>query len=66
MTRLDRPLHREVQVGDVAYTLTIDPDGLKLLDKGRRKGKELNWQALVNGHAALAVALQASLQERDR
>ena len=37
-TKLDKPVRREVTVGDVAYTLTIDPDGLKLVQKGHRKG----------------------------
>jgi hypothetical protein len=62
-TKLDKPVRREVAVGDVAYTLTIDPDGLKLVQKGHRKGHELRWQDIVNGDAAIAAALQGSLQE---
>ena len=61
MTRLDKPLRRELLIDDVAYTLTIDPDGLKLTGKGRRKGIELAWRDLVSGDAALATALQASV-----
>lgn len=61
MTPLDKAIRRELQVGDEMYTLTIDPSGLKLVLKGRRKGLELQWTALVNGDAALAAALQASL-----
>lgn len=64
MTPLDKPLRRELEVDGRAYTLTIDPDGLKLVEKGRRKGITLAWQDLVNGDAALASALQASLQGR--
>lgn len=60
MTRLDKPIRRELQVGDDAYTLTIDPEGLKLVLKGHRNGTELRWQDLVSGDAALAAALQAS------
>ena len=60
-TVLDKPLRRELQVGDTAYTLTISPEGLKLVEKGRRKGIELAWSALVSGDAALAAALQASV-----
>ena len=60
MTRLDKPIRRELQIGDDAYTLTIDPEGLKLVLKGHRKGTELRWQDLVSGDAALAAALQAS------
>lgn len=60
-TALDKPLRRELQVGDATYTLTISPDGLKLVEKGKRKGIELAWTALVSGDAALAAALQASV-----
>ena len=49
MTKLDKPLRREVQIGEKAYTLTIDPDGLKLVEKGHRKGTEVSWSSLVNG-----------------
>lgn len=61
MVRLDKPMRREVVVGDEAYTLTIDPAGLKLVQKGRRNGVVLEWKDLVSGDAALATALKASL-----
>jgi hypothetical protein len=61
-TKLEKPLKREIQVGGKPYILTISPEGLKLVPKGRRKGQELAWNALVSGEAALAVALNASLQ----
>ncbi|NUS60356.1 MAG: hypothetical protein HOQ01_05360 [Lysobacter sp.] len=63
MTKLDKPMRRELQVGDQLYTLTIAPEGLKLVEKGRRKGIELAWSALVNGDAALASALQAAVAD---
>ena len=62
MTPLDKPLRREVRIDGQPYTLTIDPEGLKLVPKGKRKGLELKWTELVSGDAALAVALRASLQ----
>lgn len=61
MTPLDRPLKRSLAVGDETYTLTIDPQGLKLVEKGRRKGLELCWSDLLNGDAALAAALNAAV-----
>jgi len=61
MTKLDKPIRRELQIGEQLYTLTIAPDGLKLVEKGRRKGIELAWTALVSGDAGLAAALQASV-----
>jgi hypothetical protein len=47
-------------IGDKAYTITIAPEGLKITEKGHRKGIELKWPDLVNGNAGLAAALQAS------
>lgn len=61
MTPLEKPLRRMVTVGDKAYTLTIDPQGLKLVEKGHRKGLELDWTDLLNGDAALAAALNAAM-----
>ncbi|MDQ3287289.1 MAG: hypothetical protein M3Q42_03330 [Pseudomonadota bacterium] len=60
-TKLDKPLRREIDIEGKPYTLTIDEDGLKLVEKGRRKGHELRWRDIVNGDAALAAALSASL-----
>ena len=60
-TKLEKALKREVQIGDAAYMLTIDPQGLKLVVKGKRNGLELTWQSLVSGDAALAAGLNASL-----
>lgn len=63
---LDKPLKRALQVGKDEYTLTISTEGLKLVPKGHRKGIELRWEDLVSGDAALAVALNASLDARSR
>ena len=60
-TPLTGPLKRALDIEGEPYTLTIDPQGLKLVAKGHRKGYALEWSALVNGAAALATALTASL-----
>ncbi len=60
-TKLEKPLRREISIDGEAYMLTITPEGLKLVPKGKRKGHELAWKALVSGEAALATALNASL-----
>lgn len=59
--KLDKPLRREIEIDDRPYTLTIDPEGLKLVEKSHRKGHELRWRDIINGDAALAAALSASL-----
>jgi hypothetical protein len=61
MTRLDKPLKRELRLKGGPHVLTIDPDGLRLTKKGRRKGIEIAWKDLVSGEAAMAVALNASV-----
>jgi hypothetical protein len=61
-TKLDKALKREIQIDGKPFMLTITPEGLKLVPKGKRKGQELSWSALVSGEAALATALNASLQ----
>jgi len=60
-TKLDKILKRELDVNGEPYILTLSPEGLKLVPKGKRKGHELAWTDLVSGQAALAAALQASL-----
>jgi hypothetical protein len=47
------------------YVLTISPQGLKLTLKKKRNGLELKWADLVDGEAALATALNASLGRLD-
>jgi hypothetical protein len=61
-TKLEKALKREVDVNGEAYMLTISPEGLKLVPKGKRNGHELAWKDLVSGGAALATALNASIE----
>jgi len=63
MTKLEGTLRRELEIEGKAFTLAISPEGLKLTPKGHRKGHELRWKDLVSGEAALATALNASLQD---
>lgn len=60
-TLLDKTVKREVRVKGRSYIVSLSPVALKLTPKGKRKGLELAWDALVSGDAALAVALNASL-----
>ena len=61
MTPLQKPLKRLLTINGQDYVIAISPDGLKLTPKGKRKGIELQWEALVSGEAALAVALHATV-----
>lgn len=61
MTPLEKELRRELVIDGKPWTLIIGPESLKLVEKGKRKGLVLQWADLVNGDAALAAALQASV-----
>jgi hypothetical protein len=61
MTPLHSTLKRSLTIDGRGYVLTLTEAALKLTLKGRRNGIELPWTQLVNGEAALAVALHASL-----
>jgi hypothetical protein len=58
-TRLQESLKRELEVNGELYMLTISPERMKLVPKGKRKGHELPRKDLISGQAALAVALSA-------
>ena len=60
-TKLNSAFKRELEVNGEKYPLTLTPEGFKLVQKGKRKGIELSWAAIVGGEAALATALNASV-----
>ena len=62
-TKLEKALKREITVHGKPFVVTISPDGLKLVGKGRRKGLDLSWDDLTSGDAALATALNASVAQ---
>jgi hypothetical protein len=64
-TVLDKALKRQVTVDGVEYTVAVDPEGLRLTGKGKRRPEvELRWRDLLSGDAAMAVALNASLSKQ--
>ena len=64
-TVLDKTLKRQVSVDGVDYMVALDPEGIRLTQKGKRRAEvELRWRELVSGEAAMAVALNASLASR--
>ncbi len=61
-TKLEKPLKREINIAGEPHILMITPEGLKLTQKGKRKGLELQWKDLLSGDAGLAAALRASVE----
>lgn len=60
-TPLHSTLKRALTIDGRDYVVTLTEATLKLTLKGKRNGVELPWAQLVNGEAALAVALHASV-----
>ena len=61
-TKLDKALKREVDVNGVAYMVTLSPDGLKVVEKGKRKGTELTWEQIIRGDVTLTQDLKDSIE----
>ena len=60
-TKLDKAIKRELVQGDKTYTVTIAPEGIKVVEKGRRNGKELSWASIISGDATLNEDLKLSV-----
>jgi hypothetical protein len=61
-TKLDKPIRRELERAGVLFTVTISPDGIRVVEKGKRKGRELTWDAIISGEAELEQALRVSVE----
>jgi hypothetical protein len=64
-TKLEKTLKREIDVDGKAYMLAISPEGLKVTEKGRRKGQELSWKGLLNGQSAAPSAALGGAAEAE-
>ena len=52
-TKLDKSIKRELEHQGKLYTITIAPDGVKVVEKGKRNGPHVSWSRIINGDAAL-------------
>lgn len=59
--KLDKPIKRELDLAGETYTVTISPEGVRIVPKGRRKGHEITWQTIISGDAELTQQLRISL-----
>lgn len=46
-TKLDKTLKREIEIDGQAYMVALSPEGVKLTQKGFRKGPELTWKQIL-------------------
>ena len=64
-TKLDKLLKREIDIDGKPYMVTLSPDGVKLTEKGKRKGQGVSWKGLINGESATALSLSGGASESD-
>jgi hypothetical protein len=60
-TKLEKTIKRELELDGRLYTIQVGPDGLKVTEKGKRKGQELSWRSIISGDASLAQDLNVSV-----
>ena len=61
-TKLDKPLKREIEVNGVPFTVTLSASGIKVVEKGKRKGTELTWERILRGDVTLGQDLADSIE----
>jgi hypothetical protein len=59
-TKLDKTIKRELEHQGKLYTVTIAPDGVKVVEKGKRNGPHVSWGSIINGDATLNENLNIS------
>lgn len=64
-TKLDKPLKREVTIDGAPYTVTITPDDIRIVEKGKRTGQTISWRDLRGGGPGLTRDLEQSLARPD-
>jgi hypothetical protein len=60
--KLEKTIKRELEMDGHTYTIAIAPEGVKVTEKGKRKGREISWRSIINGDAQLAEELKMSLE----
>ena len=60
-TKLDKSIKRELEHQGKLYTITLAPEGVKVVEKGKRNGIELSWASIISGDAKLSENLKISV-----
>lgn len=61
-TRLDKTIKRELELDGKLYTVSVSPEGVKVVRKGGRKGQEFSWRSLLSGEVELGRDLNMSVE----
>jgi len=59
-TKLDKSIKRELEHKGQVYTITIGPEGIKVVPKGRRNGTEMTWDTIIGGDSTLSQVPSSS------
>ncbi len=65
VTRLDKTIKRELELDGRLYTVSVSPEGVRIVPKRGRKGHEISWETLLSGDAELRRDLHISLDMYD-
>ena len=60
-TKLEKTLKREIEIDGKAYMGAISPEGVKVTQKGFRRGPEMTWRAIISGEAEMTQQLKSSV-----
>jgi hypothetical protein len=60
-TKLEKSIKRELDLDGKLYTVIIAPEGIKVTEKGKRKGQEIPWRTIISGDATLNESLKISV-----
>src|SRR3954454_3549269 len=60
-TKLEKTLKREIDIDGKAYMVAISPEGVKVTQKGFRRGPELTWRSILSGEAEMGQQLKSSV-----
>ena len=60
-TKLEKTLKREIEIDGKAYMVAISPEGVKVTQKGFRRGPEMTWRAIISGEGELGQQLKSSV-----
>jgi hypothetical protein len=60
-TKLEKTLKREIEIDGKAYMVAISPEGVKVTQKGFRRGPELTWRSIISGEAEMGQQLKSSV-----
>ncbi|HET9636442.1 MAG TPA: hypothetical protein VFP26_10975 [Gemmatimonadaceae bacterium] len=60
-TKLEKTLKREIEIDGKPYMVAISPEGVKVTQKGFRRGPELTWRSIISGEAEMNQQLKSSV-----